>query len=105
MKDKNLDKIKITSCSVDPNTDHISPADTIIKINDKVIPYIHSFNLRQSVHDLNVPTLTLELAVFEDMFEYEGLANVEVNNLIIDDTLAKKIYEKLKERFENSDNK
>ena len=103
---KELDKIEITTrTEKGPDADvYEPPTDTRIKINDKLIPYICSFNLEHSVDQIAGPVLNLELAIFEDMFNYDGYGLVNIDDLEIKDRgFAKQLYEKLKEEFEGDD--
>ena len=104
---KKVDSIKIETKTINESeSDTVcTPADTIITMNGKMLPYVYGFNLKQRADDLVAPCLDLELAMFENMFEFEGKANVNVSDIIIpDENIARQVYEKLKERFEGDDN-
>jgi len=99
-----LDKIKIKTKTINESDSdtYITPSYTTIKINEKVLPYVRRFNLEHSADEIAGPTLNLELAIFEDMLEYNGKGKINLESLFVEsESLAYQVYENLKERFED----
>ena len=100
-----LDKINITTkTETGTNETGIYQPDTRLKLNGKDIPFVTSFNLKHEADELHGPVLSVDLAIFNDRFEYDGCGEFEIQSIEeMDESFAKELYKKLKEKFEDKE--
>ena len=97
-----LDKIDIkTRTETGTKEKGTSAPDTILEINGKELPYVTNFSLNHNADELYGPTLNLELAIFEDMFNYDGYGIVNIDDIEIKDKdFAEQLYKRLKKKLD-----